>query len=102
MARKIVVEENRPVSSLVEGAMTALAARRFPTYYIKAEKEVDIVLSARKKFLPIDVKWAISPNPAELKQLLKYKNGIVAAKGRSFSRISSATLIPIPVLACLF
>lgn len=46
----------------------------YPTYYIKAENEVDIAYIDKKHFWPIEIKWAEQLHSKELKQIKKYRN----------------------------
>lgn len=99
LANQSLVPKNSALSSLVETTMNVLARRTFETYYIKGDGEVDMVLLGKKSFLPIEIKWSVSPNRNELKQLLKYKNGIVATRGRTIGTMEHLKVVPIPLLA---
>ena len=59
------------------------------------------MLAEKEKFLPIEIKWSPLPKESDLRQLLKYKNGIVATRGRTIGRINGATILPTPLLALL-
>ncbi len=55
--------------------------RRFhPTYYIKAEGEVDIAYVEGKRFKPIEVKWTQQLPPKDIKQIAKYGDGRIWAR----------------------
>ncbi|MBI2027726.1 MAG: ATP-binding protein [Deltaproteobacteria bacterium] len=101
LTQKTLSPENDWLAALVEGCIASLAARTFQTYYIKGEGEVDLALVSHQSFLPIEVKWSLTPKPAELKQLLKYKNGVVAYRGENIGFVSGAKVLPIPLLALL-
>ncbi len=88
-------------NAVVEGALVSLAARSFKTFYIKGESEVDLALVSQRRFLPIEIKWSLTPKMGELKQILKYKRGIVATRSYQKGRLEHLTLLPIPVLAML-
>ncbi len=60
-------------------------------YYIKAEGEVDLVIPEDKGFLPIEVKWTERLKESELKQVLKYENGIILSKNLEVGKIYNAT-----------
>jgi|GEM_PF-4923382 len=69
-----------PESILVEGIVSNYLARQYPTYYLKAEGEVDVAIVREGGFIPIEVKWAEQTRSNDFKQLKKYKNGILLRK----------------------
>lgn len=64
-------------SKLAECCAVEHFARYFPTYYIKAEGEVDIAYVADGRFWPVEVKWTGQLRVKDLKQVAKYPNGKV-------------------------
>lgn len=88
-------------NALTEGVIAALFKRRNETYYIKAEGEVDLALLQKNHFLPIEVKNTITLQEKDLKQVMKYKNGIVGYAGTNVGRFRHLLTLPIPLLACL-
>ena len=72
--------------------------RRFhPTYYIKAEGEVDIAYIEGKRFRPIEVKWTRQLRPKDLKQIAKYGDGRIWARTWSTERIGGIQVEPLPL-----
>lgn len=69
-----------PESGLVESLVVARYSRKASTYYIKAEGEIDLVVLEDKGFLPIEIKWTENLKKTELKQILKYPNGVILNK----------------------
>lgn len=67
-------------SGLVESLVVSHYSRGANTYYIKAEGEIDLVVLEDKGFLPIEVKWTENLKKSELKQILKYPNGVILNK----------------------
>lgn len=65
---------------LVETVLINHVRRSFPTYYIKAEGEVDIAYIRDGKFWPIEIKWTNQLRSKDLKQILKYKNHLIVTK----------------------
>jgi predicted AAA+ superfamily ATPase len=55
-------------------------ARLHPTYYIKAEGEVDIAYVADGRFWPIEVKWSSRVRPGDLKQAKRYPNAAIVSR----------------------
>ncbi|MCK4818855.1 ATP-binding protein, partial [bacterium] len=51
------VNDPHLAGKLVEGVVTANYSRKYPTFYIKAEGEVDIAYIYDKRFFPVEVKW---------------------------------------------
>ncbi len=87
---------------LVEAILANLASRRWPVYYIKAEGEIDLAVIQGKMFLPIEIKNSLSPSRSDLKQILKYKKGILSTLSREQGHYEHLKMIPIPILAILF
>ncbi len=83
------------VSNLVEACVTSHYRRWYPTYYIKAEGEVDIAYIENNKFWPIEVKWTQQLRPKDLKQIQKYKNGIILGKQLSIKQINTTSSYPL-------
>ena len=55
-------------------------ARLHPTYYIKAEGEVDIAYVAEGRFWPLEVKWSGQIRSGDIKQARKYPNAVVLSR----------------------
>jgi len=100
-AEKNVAHESTLKENIIEGCISALLRRNYPTYYIKADGEVDIAILAGRTFLPIEIKWSESLKKADLKQILKYKKGIIGYKGLRIGKYEHISVLPIPLLALL-
>lgn len=83
-------------SQLVESTVATHFRRHYPTYYIKADSEVDIAYVNKGKFWPIEVKWTNQLRPNELKQILKYKNGKIWAKVKAPNQLQHLPIEPLP------
>jgi uncharacterized protein len=94
-----LLQDADTVSLLSEGVVSSLYRRRFETYYIKAEGEVDVAYIHQKKFWPVEVKWTSQIRPTDLKQIRKYSNGIILGKTNKISKIDQLLLYPLPVYA---
>lgn len=88
-------------NSMIEGTIASLFSREWESYYIKAEGEVDIAIVKNNKFLPIEIKNSVVLNKRELKQILKYKNGIVGYAGYEIGKFDHLDVVPIPLLAAI-
>jgi len=84
-------------SKLVEATVATHFRQHYPTYYIKADNEVDIAYVKNKKFFPIELKWRNQLRPHELKQILKYKNGEIWTKISTPSKIENTPILPLPL-----
>jgi len=84
-------------ADLVEASVTAHFRRFYPTYYIKAEGEVDLAYVENKKFWPIEIKWGSQLRPKDLKQIQKYKNGKIFAKVLTPEQINGTPVVPLPL-----
>ncbi|MFM8454050.1 MAG: ATP-binding protein [Gammaproteobacteria bacterium] len=62
-------------SQLVEACVVSHVRRKYKTFYIKAEGEVDIAYIDENKFWPIEVKWTNQLREQELRQIMKYPQG---------------------------
>ena len=85
-------------SGRIAEACAVTHVRRFhPTYYIKAEGEVDIAYIEGKRFQPIEVKWTQQLRPRDLKQIAKYGNGRIWARAWSTDEIGGIPVEPLPL-----
>lgn len=67
-------------SKLVETCVITQFRRYYPTYYIKAEGEVDLAYVHNQRFWPIEITWQNQMRSKDLKQILKYANGKILTK----------------------
>ncbi|MEZ4650692.1 MAG: hypothetical protein R3E97_18285 [Candidatus Eisenbacteria bacterium] len=80
----------------VAEACTVTHVRRLhPTFYIKAEGEVDIAYVEGKRFHPIEVKWTQQLRPKDLRQIAKYRNGRIWARSWDTEEISGIPVDPL-------
>lgn len=82
---------------LVESIVVNHFQRLYPTYYIKSASEVDIAYIKENTFWPLEVKWTTQIRPQDLKQISKYKNGIVLTKAKKSMKGSGLTSYPLPL-----
>ena len=90
---------NDPIlsSKLVEACVVTHCQRYWPTYYIKAEGEVDIAYVDQQHFWPIEIKWTNQVRPHEYKQIQKYSNARILVKSKHGGKIGNICLEPLPV-----
>jgi uncharacterized protein len=82
---------------LVEACVATHFRRYFPTYYIKAEGEVDVAYIKDKQFWPIEIKWTQQLRAKDLKQVQKYRNAEIWAKVLKQASIGHLPAKPLPV-----
>ena len=82
---------------IVEACVVSHFRRFFPTYYIKAQAEVDIAYVHGRKIWPIKIKWTNQLRPKELKQIGKYNNGVIWSKNRAYGEIHGIKSLPLPI-----
>lgn len=82
-------------SLLVEGCVVNHYARFYPTYYIKSEGEVDVAYLDEGRFFPVEVKWTEQLSPSDLKQIMKYPNGIILTKQKEPGLIQHIPTLPV-------
>jgi len=80
---------------LVEAAVAEHFRRQYPTYFIKAEGEVDVAYVKNDRFWPVEVKWSNQLRREELKQILKYPNGQILTRSNASSSFLGLPVIPI-------
>ncbi|MFA4875688.1 MAG: ATP-binding protein [bacterium] len=99
LARRTIEEGGDMMTAIIEGTIASLMRRQWESYYIKAEGEVDIVVVSGGTFFPIEIKYSRTLRRQELKQILKYKRGLIAYRGTDCGVMEGLTVIPIPLLA---
>lgn len=90
------VKDSKISSYLVEASVSSHISRWYPTYYIKGEGEVDVAYVKDSKFWPIEVKWTEQCRVKDLKQIQKYRNGIILAKQSSAHKVNNTPSYPLP------
>lgn len=93
---KPAINNPEVISTIVEAAVATSIRRIYPTYYIKAEGEVDIAYIKQDKFWPIEIKWTNQLRPQDLKQIKKYPNAKVWSKIRHASNFQELLVEPLP------
>lgn len=91
------IHDNELCSKLVEALVATHCRRYYPTYYISAEAEVDVAYVKDEKFWPIEVKWTNQLRSKDLKQILKYGNGIIYSKSKKAGFIDNIPAVPLPL-----
>jgi len=91
------VSEPSSASHIVEAVVANHLSRRYPTYYIKAEGEVDAAYVHGERFHPVEVKWTRQRRPSDIKQIAKYPNGVIWDRGRRPGEIHGVPTIPLPL-----
>lgn len=84
-------------ASLIEACVVNHFQRRYPTYYIKAEGEVDVAYVKDDTFWPVEIKWRNQLRPKDLKQILKYDNSKIFAKVNECIKIHGIEAVPLPL-----
>jgi len=85
------------VSYLVELCAVTHYRRYFETYYIKATGEVDIAYIDKNQFWPIEIKWSNQLREKDLKQILKYNNGLILTKNVASGLLQHIPTKPLPL-----
>ena len=96
------LQDKQKAAALAEACVTTHIRCLYPTYYIKAQAEVDIAYVKNKKFWPIEVKWTTQIRPQDLKQIIKYENGVVYTKVKHGRDILGVKTLPLPVALLQF
>ena len=96
---QVLVASQDPVwaSQIVEACVANHFRRFYPTYYIKAQGEVDIAYVRDGRFWPVEIKWANPMRPKTLKQIARYDNGEIWSKSRYAGEIEGVKVRPLPI-----
>jgi len=92
-----LLSDSQLCSDLVEACVIAHFRRYYPTYYIKADGEVDIAYVHNQRFWPVEIKWTTQIRPGDLKQIMKYPNSEIYAKVNNFSALQQVPIKPLPL-----
>lgn len=84
-------------SQLVEACVATHFRRLYPTYYIKAEGEVDVAYVYQNRFWPIEIKWTAQLRAKDLKQISKYDNGCIWGKTSSRDQLQGFVVKSLPL-----
>jgi predicted AAA+ superfamily ATPase len=84
-------------SRLAEACVVTHFRRHCPTYYLKAEGEVDVAAVREGRFWPVEVKWTGLVRPKDLKQIRKYRNGVVWSRARAHGSLDGVPVEPLPL-----
>ena len=82
---------------LTEACVITHYRRKFATYYIKAEGEIDIAYLDENRFWPVEIKWTKQLRPKTIKQISKYPNSLILSKSKQSGRIKDIPIIPLPL-----
>lgn len=92
-----ILDDPESSGRLAEACAVTHVRRFHPTYYIKAEGEVDIAYTEGKRIHPIEVKWTQQLRPKDLKQIAKYKNGRIWSRTWNTREIAGLPVEPLPL-----
>lgn len=94
---KSLLKDENLCGKLVESVVVSHYRRYYPTYYIKAEGEIDIAYVDKGRFWPVEVKWTNQLRPKDLKQIQKYPNARILTKSRVKGELNNIQTIPLPL-----
>ena len=81
----------------MEACVASHLHRFYPTFYIKAQGEVDVAYVREGRFWPVEVKWTSQLRPKALKQIARYGNGEIWSKSRRTGEINGVKVLPLPL-----
>ena len=84
-------------AGIVETCAVTHVRRFWPTFYIKAEGEVDIAYVENRRFWPIEVKWTQQLRAKDLKQIAKYRNARVWSRSWASEQVGGVPVEPLPL-----
>ncbi|OGT64635.1 MAG: ATPase [Gammaproteobacteria bacterium RIFCSPHIGHO2_12_FULL_45_9] len=91
-----VLQEPESYGKIVEAAVIAEIKRHYPTFYIKAEGEVDVAYVHHDQFWPIEIKWTNQLRTKDLKQVLKYPHAEIWSKQMYPGQCQHLSVRPLP------
>jgi predicted AAA+ superfamily ATPase len=89
-------------SRLVETTVVTHYRRKYPTYFISAEGEVDLAYVEHNKFWPIEIKWTQQLRAKDLKQISKYKNSQIFCKIYDVKQVHNIPALFLPYALGVF
>jgi len=84
-------------AKLTEACAITHYRRKFPTYYIKAQGEIDIAYIDKNRFWPVEIKWTKQLRPKTLKQISKYPNSLILTRSAQAGKIKDTPTMPLPL-----
>lgn len=94
---KPFISNAEKVSILVESIIIDQSFRNAPSFYIKGKGEVDLTAIWNNNIIPIEVKWRNQIRPSDMKEIKRFKNGIIATKTSYWGKRETLNYIPVPV-----
>lgn len=94
---KPVLSDKDWMAKLSEVCVITHYRRHYPTYYIKAEGEIDMAYVDRNCFWPVEIKWTKQLRPKDLKQTAKYPNSRILTRSRQKGMILGIPTEPLPL-----
>lgn len=97
VAKMLKIEMQDSAPALAETVAVSHFFRKYDqVYYIKGDKgEVDIAYVQDGTFYPVEVKWTNQIRPESLKQISRYKNGLILGKKNQASNIAGIPATPL-------
>jgi len=93
---KLNLKNNKFASQYVEAVTVEQCKRWTPTYYIKGDNgEVDIAMVLGNRMYPVEIKWTDRIRSRDLKQVQKYKNGIILTPRAEIRKINNNISLPL-------
>ena len=92
-----VLQDPEWAGKIAEACATAHYHRLYPTYYIKGEGEVDIAYVRQGRFWPVEIKWTGQVRPKDIKQVSKYKNGVICTRSEKAGSLNGIPTEPLPL-----
>jgi predicted AAA+ superfamily ATPase len=81
----------------LEATFAAHVARGHEAYYWKGQGEIDVVWYEQKRLCGIEVKWSKQLRPADLKEMLRRRLGIIAARSEAGGEVDGVKVVPAQV-----
>ncbi|MBF0493236.1 MAG: ATP-binding protein [Deltaproteobacteria bacterium] len=97
LVRERRIQKESDESLRVESCVASQYQSKIPSYYLKAEGEIDLVMVLGKHFLPLEVKWANQIRANDLKQLKKYPSSILLSKSFEKATYEGIRVFPLPL-----
>lgn len=101
LIREGIMSEKDLAPVKAEAILAEHVRRIAPTYYLKAEGEIDAVAVVGKKFAPLEVTWTNQLRSADVKQLLKYPYSRILTKQPTSGAIQEIPATPLPLFLAL-
>jgi len=95
--REALISNKIDENAMVESCVPAQYRKSVPSFYLKADGEIDLILITESGPAAIEVKWTERIRQSDLRQLKKMQRAIILSKNEQPGEIDGLRMFPLPV-----